>query len=134
MAIDSFLYPYISHEEEYEKGHTIIKEGTQGDWVYLILEGTVKVKKMTAKGLVTVDTLMEGEIFGEMVLWQLGKVSRTASVIAETNVKVALLDTQLLLKEYESISPRLKTLFESLMHRLAITTQKAVKLATDSQS
>ena len=134
MAIDSFLYPYISHEEKYEKGHTLIKEGTQGDWVYLILEGTVKVKKMTAKGLVTVDTLMEGEIFGEMVLWQLGKVSRTASVIAETNVKVALLDTQLLLKEYESISPSLKTLFESLMHRLAITTQKAVRLATDSQS
>ena len=132
MTIENFLYPYISHEEEYEKGATIIKEGTQGDWVYLILEGSVKVKKMTAKGLVTVDTLTEGEIFGEMVLWQSGKLSRTASVVAETRVRVALLDTQRLLKEYESVSPRLKTLFESLIHRLAVTTQRAVKLATDS--
>ena len=131
MAIESFLYPYISQEEIYEKGDTILKEGTQGDWVYLILDGSVKVKKMTAKGLVSVDTLTKGEIFGEMVLWQLGKVSRTASIIADTKVKVALLDTQLLLKEYESVSPRLKTLFESLMHRLAVTTQRAVKLATD---
>ena len=131
MTIENFLYPYISHEEEYDKGDTIIKEGSRGDWVYIILEGAVKVKKMTAKGLVTVDTLTEGDIFGEMVLWQLGKISRTASIVAETKVKVGLLETQLLLKEYESISPRLKNLFESLIHRLAITTQRAVKLATD---
>ena len=131
MVIENFLYAYISQEEEYDEGETIIREGSQGSWVYLILEGEVKVKKMTARGLVTVDTLGEGEIFGEMVLWQLGKVARTASVIAETKVKVALLDTQLLLKEYESVSPRLKSLFESLIHRLAATTQRAVKLATD---
>ncbi|MGD9161435.1 MAG: cyclic nucleotide-binding domain-containing protein [Desulfobacteraceae bacterium] len=130
MVIENFLYAYVSQEEEYDKGETIIREGSQGDWVYLILEGEVKVKKMTARGLVTVDTLSEGEIFGEMVLWQLGKVARTASVIAETKVKVALLDTELLLKEYESVSPRLKSLFESLIHRLAATTQRAVKLAT----
>ena len=130
MAIEKFLYSYISQEEEYNKGDTIIKEGSRGEWVYIILEGSVKVKKMTAKGLVTVDTLKEGDIFGEMVLWQSGKVSRTASVIAETDVKVGLLNTELLIKEYESIPPRLKNLFESLIHRLAITTQRAVKLAT----
>jgi len=131
MVIENFLYAYISQEEEYAKGETIIREGSQGSWVYLILEGEVKVKKLAARGFVTVDTLKEGEIFGEMVLWQLGKVARTASVIAETKVKVALLDTQLLLKEYESVSPRLKSLFESLIHRLTVTTQRAVKLATD---
>ena len=98
MEIENFLYPYISQEEQYEKGDTIIKEGSRGAWVYIILEGVVKVKKMTAKGLVTVDTLTEGEIFGEMVLWQLGKISRTASIVAETRVKVGLLESQLLLK------------------------------------
>ena len=131
MVIENFIYTYISHEEEYNKGETILKEGSSGNWVYVILEGAVKVKKMTGKGLVTVDTLKEGDIFGEMVLWQLGKVSRTASIVAENKVKVALLDTELLIKEYETISPRLKSLFESLIHRLAVTTQRAVKLATD---
>ena len=131
MAIENFLYAYISQEEVYDTGKIIIKEGSRGEWVYIILEGAVKVKKMTAKGLVTVDTLKEGEIFGEMVLWQLGKVSRTASIVAETKVKVGLLDTELLIKEYETISPRLKSLFESLIHRLATTTQRAVNLAAD---
>jgi len=131
MVIENYLHAYVSHEEDYEKGATIIKEGSQGDWVYLILEGTVKVTKKAARGLVTVDTLKEGEIFGEMVLWQLGKGSRTATIIAETDVKVGLLDTQLLLKVYESVSPRLKSLFESLIHRLANTTQRAVKLVSD---
>ena len=74
MAIEKFLYTYISKEEEYAKGTTIIKEGSRGEWVYIILEGKVKVKKMSPKGLVSVDTLKEGDIFGEMVLWQLGKV------------------------------------------------------------
>lgn len=131
MAIEKFLYAYISQEEVYDKGAMIIKEGSRGEWVYIILEGTVKVKKVTTKGLVSVDTLKEGDIFGEMVLWQLGKVSRTASVIAETKVKVGLLDNELLIKEYDSISPRLKSLFESLIHRLSVTTQRAVKLATE---
>lgn len=131
MVIENFIYAYIAHEEKYNKGDTIIKEGSRGDWVYLILEGSVKVKKMTTKGVVTVDTLTEGEIFGEMVLWQSGKISRTASIIAETDVKVGLLDAELVMKEYNAISPRLKILFESLIHRLALTTQRAVKLATD---
>ncbi len=129
MAIENFLYTYISNEEEYAKGDTIIKEGSKGDWVYVILEGTVKVKKMSSKGMVTINTLSEGEIFGEMILWRAGKGLRTATVIAETDVKVGLLDTEMLVKEYESVSPRLKSLIGSLISRLSKTTQKAVKLA-----
>ena len=131
MVIENFLYSYISQEEEYNEGETIIKEGSQGDWVYIILEGSVKVKKMIAKGPVTVDILKEGDIFGEMVLWQLGKGTRTASIVTETKVKVGLLNTALLQNEYASVSPRLKSLFESLIHRLAATTQRAVHLAAD---
>ena len=131
MVIDNFIYAYISQEEVYDRGETIIKEGSQGDWVYIILEGKVRVIKATAKGPVTVDTLAEGDIFGEMILWQSGKGTRTASVTAESRVKLGLLDKELLIKEYGSISPRLKSLFESLIHRLALTTQRAVKMAVD---
>ncbi len=131
MAIENFLYSYISQEEEYDKGALIIKEGSKGKWAYLILHGTVKVKKKTPKGVVTIDTLSDGDIFGEMILWQAGEGSRTASVIAETGVRVGVLDTELFMKEYESISPRLKSLIGSLIQRLATTTQRAVKLAID---
>ncbi len=131
MAIEKFLYPYISQEEEYDKGTVIIREGRKGTWAYLVLDGTVKVKKKTSKGIVTIDKLSQGDIFGEMILWQTGEGTRTASVIAETDVKVGVLDTELFLKEYESISPRLKSLIGSLIQRLASTTQRVVRLAVE---
>ena len=132
MSVDSFVYGYMVSEETYEANDYIIKEGSKGDWVYVILEGQVKVKKMTSKGMVTIDTLKEGDIFGEMTLWQLGKSPRSASVIADGLVKVGLLSTERLLKDYESISPQLKTLLKSLIMRLAETTKNAAILAVES--
>lgn len=134
MPIDEFVYAFVAKEENYKDNDYIIKEGTSGSWVYLILEGKVKVKKVTAKGLITVDTLKEGDIFGEMILWhwQAGHAARTASVIADGNVRVGVLDTEALLKEYEKLSPRLKDLMKSLIKRLGETTQKAVTLAVES--
>ena len=132
MPIDDYLFFYVAQEEEYNEGETIIEEGSRGDWIYLMLQGRVKVKKTTPKGKVTIDTLAEGDIFGEMILWQSGKGARSASVIADSYVKVGVLDTQRLIEEYESVSPRLKTLIRSLIQRLADTTNKAVILTVDS--
>ena len=131
MVIENFLYTYISQEERYDEGVVIIQEGSKGQWAYIVLEGTVKVKKKTSKGVVTIDTLSEGDIFGEMILWQAGQGTRTASIIAETKVRVGVLNTELLMKEYETISPRLKSLIGSLIQRLASTTQRVVKLAIE---
>jgi CRP/FNR family transcriptional regulator, cyclic AMP receptor protein len=132
MSIDEFIYAFVAKEEYFQNNDHIIKEGSSGDWVYLVLEGKVKVKKMTSKGLLTVDTLKEGDIFGEMILWQSGRGARTASVFADGPVKVGVLDTEFLLREYEKLSPRLKDLMKSLIKRLNETTQKAVTLAVES--
>jgi CRP-like cAMP-binding protein len=132
MSIDEFIFAFVAKEESYRDNDYIIKEGASGDWVYLIIEGKVKVKKMTSKGLLTIDTLKEGEIFGEMILWQSGRGARTASVLADGPVKVGVLDTEALLREYEKLSPRLKDLMRSLIKRLNETTKKAVTLAVES--
>jgi CRP-like cAMP-binding protein len=132
MSIEQFLYAYIAKEERYRENDYIIKEGSRGDWVYLVLEGSVKVKKMTEKGLITIDILKEGDIFGEMILWKFGLGTRTASVIADGPVKVGVLDTASLLKDYEKVSPRLKDLMRSLINRLNETTNNAVALAVES--
>ena len=131
MPIDNFLFSYVAQEEEYNEGEAIIEEGSRGDWIYLMLQGRAKVKKTTPKGRVAIETLLEGDIFGEMILWQAGKGARSASIIAETYVKVGVLDTKRLIKEYESISPRLKSLIRSLIQRLSDTTNKAVILTVD---
>lgn len=132
MTIEQSIYSYIAKEENYQDNDYIIKEGTSGNWVYLILEGQIKVKKITSKGLITIDQLKEGDIFGEMVLWHAGQGTRTASIVADGPVKVGVLDTEFLLKDYEKLSPRLKDLMKSLIKRLYETTQQAVAVAVDS--
>ena len=131
MPIDNFVLGYIAKEEKYDEGEVIIEEGSKGDWVYLILQGRVKVKKTISGRKVAISTLIEGDIFGEMILWKSGKGTRSASVIADTYVKVGVLDTKRIVDEYESISPRLKNLISSLDQRLADTTNQAAKLAIE---
>jgi CRP-like cAMP-binding protein len=133
MAINQLVYGYVANEENYPDKAVIISEGAKGDWVYVVLEGQVKVKKTTPKGMVTIDTLKEGAIFGEMVLLEKADQIRTASVIAEGQVRVGVLDTERLVKDYESISPQLQGLMRSLIGRLRETTTKVSMLAVDAE-
>jgi len=119
MDNQPFMQIYLSGEETYESGDIIIEEGSQGSWVYIVLEGQVKVTKRTEAGIVTLDTLKQGAIFGEMALF--GKLldGRSASVIAADGpVKLGVLDFELLRRDYESLSPPLRLLINTLIVRL----------------
>ena len=131
MPLDSVIYGYIAEEEVYQPNTTIIEEGKRGDWVYVVLEGRVKIKKATPKGPVTLDILGEGAIVGEMVLLKDTKEKRTASVVADGVVKMGILDRERLESEYESLSPQLKGLIKTLVFRLEETTKRASALAAE---
>ena len=49
MPVHPTVHAYIASEEFYPNGSVIIEEGTVGDWVYVILEGSAKVRKKTPK-------------------------------------------------------------------------------------
>jgi len=129
MAIDSIIYGYIVKEEIVQPNVTIIEEGTKGDWMYVVLKGKVKVKKRTPLGLVTIDTLGEGAIVGEIPFLLKTHQLRTASVISEGVVKLGILDKERLEKEYELLSPQLNSLIKTLVLKLKETTKKASLLA-----
>ena len=131
-TIDPNILGYLAKEDRFGDGEFIVREGSSGHWVYVMIEGKAKVKKKTPKGLVTVDALKAGDIFGEMVLWQSGQGVRTASVIADGPVRVGVLDSEQVLRDYECISPRLKSLLKSLIIRLDNTTKKAVVMAVQA--
>ena len=133
MPVDHLIEPYIASEETYPDKAVIIEEGNKGNWVYVVLKGKVKVTQRTAKGTVTIETLKEGDIFGEMALFEIGEESRTASVIADGPVEVGLLDNELLIHEFESLSSQLKDLISSLILRLRDTTKKASALAIEAK-
>lgn len=63
-------------------GETIVREGSTGAWLYVIIDGKVSVQK-SAGGLPTeLAELQAGDSFGEMSL--IDQDLRSASVIAET--------------------------------------------------
>ena len=125
MAIDSIIYAYIVKEEVIQPNVTILAEGAKGDWLFVVLEGKVKIKKRTPQRLVTIDTPGEGAIVGEMPFLLKTHQLRSASVLSEGVVKLGILDKERLEKEYESLSPQLKSLFKTLVLRLKETTKKA---------
>ena len=132
MEIEPLVYEYVVSEVKYPHDTSIIEEGSRGSWVYVVLKGQVKVKKKTPTGIVTVDTLGEGEIFGEMVFFEGTEGVRSASVVAEGEVKLGILDTDRLTKDYQAMSSRLRALFRSLMLQLKDRTSRVCSAVAGS--
>ncbi|HYA01507.1 MAG TPA: cyclic nucleotide-binding domain-containing protein [Syntrophobacteria bacterium] len=120
---------YIRDEETYSDGEVIFQQGTFGDWVYVIIEGEVKVVKKSPKGDVTVATLREGDFIGELEFLDMGKEPRSASVIAVGDVKLGVLDRDRLRREYESLSADFRLIIRTLVQRTRRITQLATSLA-----
>jgi CRP-like cAMP-binding protein len=131
MTIDQFVYGYVANEETYSDKAVIIEEGGKGDWVYVILEGRAKVRRKTAKGVVTLDTLKEGDIFGEMVLLMTGQELRSATVMADGPVRLGVLDSERLVKDYGELSPQLRALIRSLIRRLKEATDEVCNMVVE---
>jgi CRP-like cAMP-binding protein len=130
MPVHHTIHAYVASEEFYPNGSVIIEEGTVGDWVYVILEGSAKVRKKTSKGLVSVDTLKEGDVFGEMGFLEGGKRLRSASVVASGDVWVGILDGEKLTADFEMIPSNLKALIRSLVLKLREITTNVCSLAS----
>ena len=127
MTLETFIYGYIVREEVFPDQTTIFEEGKHGDWVYIVMEGRVKTKKRTSKGMLTINTLGEGSVLGELPF--LKRTRRTASIIADGEVKLGLLDKDRLEKEYEALSPQLKSLVTTTAFLLEEATTRASELA-----
>jgi CRP-like cAMP-binding protein len=78
---------------EVKAGDEVIREGEEGDTLYIILEGSVKILKRTLQDeLYTVVHLKANEniYFGEIALIDSDK--RSATVVAETNCRLIRLN------------------------------------------
>ena len=128
MALHPTVHAYIATEEFYPSDSVIIEEGTVGDWVYVILEGSAKVRKKTPKGMVTIDILKEGDMFGEMGFLEGGKRLRSASVVASGDVWVGVLDSEKLTTDFNQIPSNLRALIRALVLKLRESTVKVCSL------
>jgi CRP-like cAMP-binding protein len=131
IDIDPFM---ILEEEEYQDGDVILREGTSTDWIYIILEGQVRIQKNTPKGPVAITTIGEGQMVGEMAFLEKGKEPRAASAVASGYVRLGVLDRDRLTKEYDSFSPLLRKLVLTLVRRMRYITEIAARLVIETKT
>ncbi|MBN2034221.1 MAG: cyclic nucleotide-binding domain-containing protein [Deltaproteobacteria bacterium] len=122
-------YFYILDEEQFSDGKTIVKEGTHGKWIWVLLEGIVKVSKETRKGPLPILHLGEGCYIGTFTSLLFHDYARSASVSALGDVRLGLLDTQRLAGEFYTLPNEFRGMLASLDRRLKNTTNRAVDLA-----
>jgi CRP/FNR family transcriptional regulator, cyclic AMP receptor protein len=82
----------LAEPADYMAGASLVKQGTEGDGFFVILEGLARV----VVGKRTINRLMPGDYFGEISLLDGGV--RTASVVSETPMKVLLIERKRFLK------------------------------------
>ena len=119
-------YAYVIKEEMFSDGETIVKEASYGKWMWVVMEGTVKVHRDTPNGYVTIARLGEGCFIGTIKALLFGEYARNATVTAEGDVRLCLLDAEHLYREYESLSLDFKALLLSLDNRLRRITDRIV--------
>ena len=75
--------------QHYGDGGTIVTEGIMSNNAYVIIKGNVRITQKVYKKTVTVGTLKEGEVFGEMGL--IAETVRSANVSAVGDVTVGVI-------------------------------------------
>ncbi len=75
-----------------DAGKVIFREGEEGDQMYIIQEGTVRISKNIDGKEYTLAVLGKGDFFGEMAL--VTRVKRTATVTAGDTVKYLSFDRE----------------------------------------
>jgi uncharacterized protein (TIGR02266 family) len=108
------MYP-IASEEAYEDGQIIFREGTSGNWVYVILRGNVEISKTIAGTVHPIAVLKPGEVFGE--IGYLGGVKRTATARAIGDTSLGIIDRNFLDSEFNLLSSSFRAILVSVVHR-----------------
>jgi uncharacterized protein (TIGR02266 family) len=106
---------YIASEESYQDGQIIVQEGGSGDWVYVILSGTVQLSKMVAGKKYVIEWLQPGEIFGEIGFF--GDITRTATAQAIGETTVGLIDRGFLDSECNKLPSDFRNILISMIQR-----------------
>jgi len=105
----------LAIEETYTDGQVIFKEGSSGDWVYVILTGAVEISKTVGGEKFIIEILNSGEVFGELGF--IGGIKRTATARAIGETSLGLIDREFLDQEFNKLSSQFRTILSAIIHR-----------------
>jgi CRP-like cAMP-binding protein len=109
-AFEEFQAPYIDilasrlQVEEYDDGHAFIRQGQQGQALYLLLSGAVHITRRDEDGVEhEVRDLSDGELFG--ILSLVDDMPASATCVAKGRVKAAFLTREAFRQLFDEASP-----------------------------
>ena len=122
----------IASEETYKDGQVILEEGSSGDWVYVVLSGSVEISK-TIEGRNFIITALEpGEVFGE--LGYLGAMKRTATARAIGETTVGVIDRSFLDQEFNKLSGPFRSILVAVVKRFRNLIDRACEFSSRKQT
>ncbi len=105
----------VASEETFSDGQLIFKEGSPGDWVYVILSGSVEITKEVEGRKVVIEVLKEGEVFGELGF--LGGIKRTAAARAVGETTLGVIDRAFLDNEFNKLTTEFRSILNAVVRR-----------------
>ncbi len=121
-------YMYVVDEEDYKDGQEIIKQGKHGNWNWVVLDGIVEIRKETPKGPIPILRVGNGSFVGSIAGLLTKNNVRSASVVADGDVQLGVVDSQRLSMEYARLSREFKNIILSLDKRVKQITNKLVEI------
>jgi CRP-like cAMP-binding protein len=107
--------------KSFEPGEIIFRERDLPTYLYRIRTGRVEIIKDVGAKILTLATLVPGDIFGDMALLDMERRSATARAMVPTQcVKFSLQD---ILARKDALDTVMKDVFEILVQRLRETTK-----------
>lgn len=114
-------------EENYSDGQVIFKDDTSGDWVYVILSGSVEISKQIESKKYVLEVLKEGDIFGELAF--IGNTKRTATATAIGETLIGVIDRDSLDTEYNKLSSDFRSILVSVVKRFKVLNARITELS-----
>jgi CRP/FNR family cyclic AMP-dependent transcriptional regulator len=126
----------IGETEMHARGSRIFEEGTPGDKVYILLEGSVRISRQVAgMGEEALAVLKTGDYFGEMAL--IDDFPRSADAVAHERCRCFVITKEkladLLFVDRDLAYDLLWTFVRTLANRLRETNDKMTFLAVSSK-
>jgi len=118
--------------QHYGDGDTIVTEGIMSNNAYVIIKGKVRISQKVEKKVVTIGTLNEGEVFGEMGL--ISETVRSANVSAIGDVTVGVISKELFDAAMGEFPDGMKPIILALVGRLRNTTHLLTRIGLELEN
>jgi len=107
--------------KEYLEGEIVFRQGSEGECMFVILEGQVEVISESDGKFVRIAVLDKGDFFGEMAIFQ--KEARTATIRALADTRLLTIDKKAFLSRIEEDPSLAFRIVETLSRRVGKMTQ-----------